>query len=114
MKTTDNKRRSERILSQAPLVVNGNPAGRSRFVERTRASVVNAHGALISLTAPVTLRQKLCLQNPQSLLKQECSVVYLGEKQGGRAEIGVEFDKAAPQFWGMEKMPESWKAFLPK
>jgi hypothetical protein len=108
------QRRSERILAQAPVIVEGQPIGASRFVEPTRATVINAHGALISLMKTVTLRQKLVLRNPATQVEQECSVVYLGENQGGRTEVGVAFKVPAPRFWGLEKLPKSWEKSLPK
>jgi hypothetical protein len=113
IRMTVTKRRSERIAAQLPVIVEGKPAGEGRFREPTRALLINAHGALISLTNAVTLRQKLTLSNPASQARQECSVVYLGDAQGGRTEVGVEFTVAAPQFWQVQDPPASWKKFLP-
>lgn len=111
---TVNKRRSERIQAQLPVVVEGRPAvGENRFREPTRALLINAHGALISLTKAVALGQKLTLRNAASQERQECAVVYLGDSQGGRTEVGVEFTVAAPQFWHVQDPPASWKKFFP-
>jgi hypothetical protein len=35
--------------------------------------------------------------------------VYLGEKHGGRTEVGLRFKSAAPQFWGLEHTPTDWR-----
>jgi len=113
-RATGNQRRSERIHAQLAVLVEGKPAGESRFSEPTRAMLINAHGALISLTNAVALRQRLALSNPATKARQECAVVYLGDRQGGRTEVGVEFTAAAPQFWALPNPPESWKKFMPR
>src|SRR5262249_16821798 len=51
-------------------------------------------------------------RNVASREEQDCRVVYLGEKQGGRAEIGLRFKTAAPQFWGLEHPPSDWCSLL--
>ncbi len=107
------KRRSERIHAQMAVVAEGKPAGEGRFSEPTRALLINAHGALISLTKGVALRQVLTLSNPATKARQECRVVYLGDSQGGRTEVGIEFTVAAPQFWQVQDPPASWKKFFP-
>lgn len=107
------QRRSVRIHAQLPVLVEGKPAGESRFSEPTRAMLINAHGALISLTRTVALRERLTLSHPATKARQECTVVYLGDRQGGRTELGIEFAAAAPQFWALPNPPESWKQFMP-
>jgi hypothetical protein len=108
------RRRSERILVQSPVVVEGRTLGENRFTERTRAAVISAHGALLSLASAVALGQTLALGISATGARQECCVVYLGDQQGGRTEVGVEFTVAAPQFWDLPVPPENWKPYFPK
>ncbi|HUI73713.1 MAG TPA: hypothetical protein VLX32_02150, partial [Candidatus Acidoferrum sp.] len=69
-------------------------------------------GCLVTLSTPVRLGEKLVLRNLDSREEQDCRVVYIGEKQGGRTEVGLRFKSAAPQFWGLEHPPADWKKVL--
>jgi hypothetical protein len=102
-------RRSKRVPAQLPVVVYGKTTDGNPFADPTRAVVLSAHGCLITLSASVRLGEKLILRNVVSRGEQDCRVVYLGEKHGGRTEVGLRFKSAAPQFWGLEHTPTDWK-----
>lgn len=102
-------RRSQRVNAMLPVTVQGRSRGATPFAEASRALVLNAHGCLITLSRTVRLGEKLVLQNEANRQEQECRVVYLGERQGGRTEVGLRFKSAAPQFWGLENAPPEWK-----
>ncbi len=106
------RRRSQRVLAQLPVVVRGKLADESPFADPTRATVLSAHGCLITLSKSVRLGQKLVLGNDATRQEQECRVVYVGERQGGRTEVGLCFKSPAPQFWGLEHPPPDWKVLL--
>ena len=53
--------------------------------------------------------ERLILRNVANREEQDCRVVYLGEKHGGRAEVGLRFKTAAPKFWGLEHAPPDWR-----
>jgi hypothetical protein len=105
-------RRSERVPARVPVAVHGTAPDGSRFVDFTRALVVNAHGCLVQLPAPVRLGDKLVLRNIGNCKELDCQVVYLGEKQDGTARVGLSFSAAAPRFWSLERLPPSWTQFL--
>lgn len=105
-------RRSQRVLAQLPVVVQRKLTDESPFVEPTLALVLSAHGCLVTLSISVRLGERLILRNVASGQEQNCRVVYLGEKQGGRTEVGLGFKTAAPQFWGLEHLPPNWKVVL--
>jgi hypothetical protein len=105
-------RRSRRVPAQLPVVVYGKTTEGNPFADPTRAVVLSAHGCLITLSASVRLGEKLILRNVASREEQNCRVVYLGEKQGGRTEVGLRFRTAAPKFWGLEHPPSDWKKLL--
>jgi len=105
-------RRSERVNAQLPVVVRGKSRDGTSFSDPTRAVVLSAHGCLITLSAAVSLGQRLILRNVASREEQDCRVVFLGEKHGGRTEVGLRFKAAAPQFWGLEHTPPDWKEVL--
>ena len=102
-------RRSRRVPAQLPVVAQGKSTHGIPFADPTRAVVLSAHGCLITLSASVRLGESLILRNLANRKEQDCRVVYLGEKQGGRTEVGLRFKTAAPQFWGLEHPPRDWK-----
>jgi hypothetical protein len=102
-------RRSRRVPAQLPVVVQGKSTGGIPFADPTRAVVLSAHGCLITLSESVRFGERLVLRNVANRQEQDCRVVYLGEKQAGRTEVGLRFKTAAPQFWGLEHTPPDWK-----
>ena len=110
--TKFNLRRSSRVSAQVPVVVQRKSTDGVPFADPTRAVVLSAHGCLITLSKAVKLGEKLVLRNITNREEQDCRVVYLGEKHGGRSEVGIRFKTAAPQFWGLENAPLDWKKVL--
>ncbi len=108
----DFRRRSQRVPAQLPVVVQGMLTDETPFVDPTRAIMLSAHGCLITLSTSIRLGDRLILRNIANHEEQDCRVVYLGEKQGGRTEVGLRFKTAAPQFWGLEHPPRDWKVVL--
>ncbi len=98
--------------AQLPVVAQGTLTDETPFVDPTRAIVLSAHGCLITLSASISLGDRLILRNTANREEQDCRVVYLGEKQGGRTEVGLRFKTAAPQFWGLEHPPRDWSVVL--
>jgi len=92
-----------------PVVVYRAPGEGRQFYESTQTLVVNAHGALISLTDMVVPRQKLRMQNPSSGENLECRVVSVKRSQIGPPQVAVEFARATPGFWRMAFPPADWK-----
>lgn len=102
------RRRSMRVLLSVRISVRGKTAKNQEFNEETRTLVVNAHGALISLAAPVVANQKVFVSNSVTRQTQECRIVYLGNTQAGKAQMGVEFLNPSPTFWQIDFPPEDW------
>ena len=97
-----------RVLLSVPIFVSGKATDNKEFNEETRTLVVNAHGALISLGTPVAPGQKVTLANKATMQSQECRVVYLGNTQGGKTQMGIEFLVPTPAFWQIDFPPEDW------
>ncbi len=102
------KRRSARVLLSVPVIVKGTLADGKAFEEEARTLVVNAHGALLSLNSPLRAGQALVLTHKLTRGDIECRVVYVGNPQGGKAQVGIEFVKAAAGFWQIDFPPEDW------
>ena len=103
------RRRSMRVMLSVTIVVRGkNPDGKSFFDEETKTLVVNAHGALIHLRSEVKADQKITITHRRTANTEGCRIVYVGIMQDGKAQVGIEFDKPAPKFWGISFPPEDW------
>lgn len=102
------RRRSMRVLLSVPIQVSGKGVDGKPFNEETRTLVVNAHGALISLAARVAAGQSITIANKATQQSQESRVVYLGNPQAGKTQMGVEFTKPSPSFWQIDFPPEDW------
>lgn len=104
-----NRRRSQRVLVQVPIVVYGLALDSKPFKEETSTLVVNAHGALFALAAAVKHGQKVMLNNKGSKDEQESRIVFLGPKEAGKTQVGVEFLNPAPHFWHIDFPPGDWR-----
>jgi hypothetical protein len=102
------KRRSQRIVLSVSVVAYRSQKQGLAFSEGTRTLVVNAHGALISLTAKVAVDQPLLLKNALTGEEQECRVVFTQKKEMGSTEVGIEFRDPAPGFWHIAFPPIDW------
>lgn len=103
------RRRSMRVMLSITVMVRGkNVDGKTFFDEETKTLVVNAHGALIHLRSEVKADQKITLTHKGTQDSESCRIVYVGQMQGGKAQVGIEFDKPAPKFWGISFPPDDW------
>jgi hypothetical protein len=105
------KRRSQRVMLRLPVLVHGKTVDGKPFHEHAFTLVVNAHGALILLAARVAIRQTVTLANVATEQGAECRVVYLGLKDAGKTQVGVEFLQPNPKFWNIEFPPSDWKPY---
>ena len=97
-----------RVLLSVPIHVSGKAPENKDFTEETRTLVVNAHGALISLAAPVVTDQSIMVENKATHQALECRVVYLGTTQAGKTQMGIEFSKPSARFWQIDFPPDDW------
>jgi len=112
--TWKEKRRSQRLALSVPVVAYRSQKLGQPFSEGTRTLMVSAHGALISLDAKVVADQRLVLKHALSGEEQECRVVFTRKKQMGPAEVGIEFQLAAPKFWHIAFPPSDWTSPAPE
>ena len=103
------RRRSERLLLDVPLVIRGESNEKKPFQENTFTISVSAHGTLLVLATKVTLGQTLYLSNPQTQDEVEGRVVRFGSPYGGLAQVGIDFATPVPEFWPVESLPDSWR-----
>lgn len=96
------RRRSPRIIARIPLVVRPIQAPGAVLT-----AVINLHGALILSPVLFSSGTILEIKNPRTELTAQARVVWSGGEDGsGIYKLGVEFEKAAPDFWGDDYNPE--------
>lgn len=108
------RRRSQRVLMQVPIRLRGKDAQGKDYEESTETLAINAHGALVLLTARVTSGSVVMMRHTKTEEEQECHVAYLGPVRGGKAEIGLEFTTPRPTFWRVAFPPEDWSPKNPE
>ena len=78
-----------------------------KFHENTQTIVINAHGGLLYLQAPIALAAQLVLINPVTEEEQECRVVYLAIYPTREPASESSFF-AEPAFLGRRFHPAGW------
>jgi hypothetical protein len=101
------RRRSHRVNITMPILVRGK-AGGQPFQEAASTVSVNAHGGMIRLATKVVRTQQISLVNPKTTEEMPCTVTFLGQKENGKTEVGVEFVEPSPLFWRISFPPEDW------
>lgn len=101
------RRRSHRVQIAMPVLIRGKRNGQP-FEEKTHTTSVNAHGCMVRLSASVTRSQEVSIINPKTAEELPCTVTYIGQRDGGRTEVGIEFTEPSPVFWRIAFPPEDW------
>ena len=103
-----NRRRSERVMLQVPVVVQVKTRDGKELREETQTVVVNAHGGLLKLRMEVKAGQPILLINEKSKAHQTCRVVRVETSEAGLSAVAFEFDQPAPHFWPIVFPPADW------
>jgi|SRR5579863_4627150 PilZ domain-containing protein len=101
------KRRSHRVNISMPVLVRGK-TGTTPFEEKALTVSVSAHGCLIRFATPVARGQEIAIVNAKTAEELPCTVTFLGQKESGKTEVGVEFAEPSPLFWRIAFPPENW------
>jgi hypothetical protein len=103
-----NRRRSERVMLQVPIIVAADSPEGAEVQEETHTLVVNAHGGLVKLDLEVVPGQPILLINPATKAELSARVIRVDNPPGGHAAVAFEFDEPSPQFWPIVFPPEDW------
>jgi len=107
VESSSERRRTQRVQISMPIIVRCRDA-KTPFEEKTSTVSVNANGCLLKMQTQVTRGQKVLLVNPLTTEELPCTVMFLGKKDGGKTEVGLEFAEASPLFWRISFPPEDW------
>jgi hypothetical protein len=99
---------------QVPVRLRGKDAQGQDFEEFAETLAINAHGALVLLSARLTSGGLVVMRHNKTEEEQECHVAFLGPVRGGKAEIGLEFSAPRPAFWRVAFPPEDWSPRSPE
>ena len=105
-----NRRRSERVMLQIPVIVQVKTRDGKDVREDTQTVVVNAHGGLLKLKMEVKTGQPILLINERAKIQQGCHVVRVETSEAGNSAVAFEFDEPTPQFWPIVFPPADWAA----
>jgi diguanylate cyclase (GGDEF)-like protein len=96
------RRRSKRMILDVGVVVRGESTDSQPFQEETFTISVSAHGALLMLESMVSLGQTLFVRNLLTNSEKPVRVAGFGIPYGGIAQVGVEFQEHAADFWASD------------
>jgi hypothetical protein len=105
--SSTDRRRSHRVNISMPVLVRGK-RGTQPFEEEAQTISVSAHGCMVRVATPVARNQEIAIVNTKTAEELPCTVTFLGQKDNGKTEIGVEFAEASPLFWRIAFPPEDW------
>ena len=102
-------RRSTRILLSIPVEVSGWDVEGREIHEKTTTSLVNKHGARISLQQKISVGSNVVISIPHLKREQRCRVIWMSCLHDDRDnyQIGVELERP-DNFWGVDFPPGDW------
>ena len=98
------KRRSQRVRVRVPISVRMQMADKRIVTESTEALVISAHGGLILLAAEIYQGDFVTLLNAATQKEMLGRVTDVGARIMGKVQVGIEFIKPAPEFWGLKSL----------
>jgi hypothetical protein len=101
------RRRTHRLQITMPVIVRGKN-GAHAFEEQTHTISVNANGCMVKMGAHLSRAQHVSIVNPKTAEELPCKVSYVGQRDGSKIEIGLEFSESSPLFWRIAFPPEDW------
>jgi PilZ domain len=101
------RRRTHRLQITMPVIVRGG-SGTQSFEEETRTVSVNANGCMVHLATQLTRSQHVSIINPKTAEELPCKVTFVGQRDGNKMEVGLEFSEPSPLFWRIAFPPEDW------
>jgi len=102
------KRRSVRVVIDIPVTVYGQTLDGTILGEKTKTVTVNAHGFLVNIKTNLDTQKPVLLINTKTGAEMQCRIAYRKEIEKGLFEVGLDFERPVPRFWGVNFPPEDW------
>ncbi len=108
LKNEVNSRRSQRVIARIRVSVR-QPEKDPQAPEIGYTLVVNAHGALISLSMKVRPNEFLAIKNVHTGEEKRSRVIRVSDEQQSANQVAIEFTDPSPHFWRIDFPPADWK-----
>jgi hypothetical protein len=102
------RRRSQRVVIRIPVRLRFNLGKKEETLE-ARTVVVNDHGALLICSRVFPVGTPLEVENLRNQRRQLCRVLRVPRITDLGFEVPIEFESAAPGFWGISFPPPGWE-----
>jgi hypothetical protein len=102
------QRRSQRVMLKVSVVVLAQGPDNEPVSEVTQTVTVNAHGAKVLMGVKVSIGQLLTLRHSGTEEQVLCRVAYVSPHPSEKREVGLDFMKPSPEFWGIAVPPLDW------
>jgi hypothetical protein len=109
LQPAEERRRSQRVMIQIPVVLEITSAG-AKTTMRAKTASVNDHGAMLLCTKNFPVETKFDLVNERTSKKQSCRVTRAAIEHQQGYLVPVEFAEPTPGFWHISFPPTGWKA----
>jgi hypothetical protein len=93
------RRENLRHTHQVSLLIYGSDSDKQPFHEEAETIDAHENGCSVFLETVVGRGQRLFLTNMRNQAEQECRVIHVGRRVGGKARVGIQFLRPSPQFW---------------
>jgi hypothetical protein len=101
------RRRSHRVQIAMSIMIRGDSGG-EKFNEEAQTISVNAHGCMVRVAAKLARGDQVTIINTKTVEELTCTVTFVGQKDGAKTEVGLEFSEPSPVFWRIAFPPEDW------
>src|SRR5258708_22774704 len=101
LRFTEQGRSGTRMLMAMPVTSNGGAHAGKVFEEKTRTVVINRTGCKLVTEQQLVAGSQMTISIANSKRAASVTVVWVGEKKGKLLEVGIDFDKPDPGFWGV-------------
>jgi hypothetical protein len=102
------RRRSQRALLRVGITLHFKKEGKAETCKVYTVNV-SAHGALMICPESLPLNSRLVLEHNATREQVDCRVARIKRASTEGFEIGIEFEKQAPDFWKMSFPSLDWK-----
>lgn len=102
------RRRVQRVMLRVPVNVHVALQGKETTLQAATMSV-SGTGALLILAKGLPAESRLVLEHSRTKERVACRVTRAPREMPEGSHVSVEFDSAAPNFWGINFPPADWR-----
>jgi hypothetical protein len=104
LRTSDSRRRTERLLVLVPIHVSGQDVSGVAFEDDTTTRNISGYGASVILSRQLRPGQEIVISRENRVRTGTCRVVYEMERREGKHLYGVVFVDPNVDLWGVRDL----------